>query len=77
MEQYGIHRVPVPPTWVNAFAIVVLTAGVLLEWPSLRWIALASLGLGLLAAGGLVAWRRRSRRTPKAARLNFPPDETP
>jgi hypothetical protein len=74
MEQEGIHRVRVPATVTNAIAIVVVTAGILLEWPSLRWVALVSVGLGLAAAGGLIAWRRRSGRTPPAARLNFPPD---
>jgi hypothetical protein len=75
MEQEGIHRVRVPATLTNAIAIVVVTAGILLEWPWLRWVAIVSLGVGLLAAGGLIAWRRRAGRAPVAARLNFPADE--
>ena len=75
MQSYGIHRVPVPPTWVNACAIVVLIAGFLMEWPGLRWVALASLGLGGLSALGLIVRRRGSTGVPRAARLNFPADE--
>ena len=70
----GIHRVRVAATPLNAFAIIVLTAGVLMQWPSLRWVAVASLGLGLLAAGGLIVLRRRAAGPPRAARLNFPPE---
>ena len=74
MEQEGIHRVRVPATLANAIAIVVVTAGILLEWPWLRWVALVSLSFGLAAAGGLILWRRHTRRAVPAARLNFPPD---
>jgi hypothetical protein len=74
MKQEGIHRVIVPPTVTNAIAIVVLIASVLMQWPSLRWVASGSLALGLLAAAGLILWHRRSRGAPPAARLNFPPD---
>jgi hypothetical protein len=69
----GIHRIRVPATPLNALAIVVLTAAVLMQWPSLRWLVLASLGLGLLMAAGLIVLRRRARGAPPAARLNFPP----
>jgi len=75
MQSYGIHRVPVPPTWVNACAIVVLTAGFLMEWPWLRWLALASLAIGGLSALGLILRRRGSSGVPPAARLNFPADD--
>ena len=75
MKSEGIHRVIVPATPLNAFAILVVTAAVLMQWPSLRWAALASFGLGLLTAGGLILRRRRSRSVPPAARLNFPPGE--
>jgi hypothetical protein len=74
MEDEGIHRVRVLPTWTNAIAIVVLIACLLLDWPWLRALALASLILGLLVAGGLILMRRRSPGAPPAARLNFPPD---
>jgi hypothetical protein len=39
----------------------------------LPWVALASLSLGFVVAGGLVVKHRFSRQTPPAARLNFPP----
>jgi hypothetical protein len=74
MESEGIHRVIVPATPLNAFAIVVMTVALMLEWPWLRWIAAASLGLGFVAAGALIVLRRRSKGGPPAARLNFPPD---
>lgn len=74
MKQEGIHRVIVPATPANAFAITVLIAAVLAQWPSLRWVALLMLALGLVTAGALVVWRRRSRAVPPAARLNFPPE---
>ena len=74
MKQEGIHRVIVLPTATNAVAIVVLIVALLMQWPSLRWVAVGSLALGLLAGAGLIVRHRRSRAVPPAARLNFPPD---
>jgi hypothetical protein len=71
----GIHNVIVPATPVAAIAFLVMLAALMLDWPWLRWVALASLSLGFVVAGGLILRRRFSRGTPPAARLNFPPPD--
>jgi len=74
MESEGIHRVRVPGTPFTAIMILVMMVGLLARWPWLRWLMLASVGVGLLVGGGLILIRRRSRGAPPAARLNFPLD---
>ena len=75
MESEGIHRVRVPGTTFTAIMILAMMAGLLAEWPALRWLMLASVSVGWLVGVGLILVRRRSRRTPTAARLNFPPPD--
>jgi hypothetical protein len=75
MESEGIHRVRVPGTKFTAIMILAMMAGLLATWPALRWLMLVSVSLGLLVGAGLILTRRRSRGTPPAARLNFPPPD--
>jgi hypothetical protein len=75
MESEGIHRVRVPGTKFTAIMILVMTAGLLAQWPALRGLMLASVSVGLLVGSGLILMRRRSRGMPPAARLNFPPPD--
>jgi len=74
MKDEGIHRVSVPGTAGTAVLIVAMIAGLLVQWPWLTPVALATLGLGFLVGVGLILKRRRSGGAPPAARLNFPLD---
>lgn len=69
----GIHNVIVPATPIAALAFIAVLIPLMAIWPWLRWVALASLCLGFVVAGGLIVKHRFSRGTPPAARLNFPP----
>jgi hypothetical protein len=72
-KEEGIHNVIVPATPIAAVAFVAVLVPLMAIWPWLRWVALASLGLGFVVAGGLVLKHRFSKGAPPAARLNFPP----
>jgi heme/copper-type cytochrome/quinol oxidase subunit 1 len=71
----GIHNVIVPATPIAAIAFIAVLIPLMAIWPWLRWVALASLVLGFVVAGGLIVKHRFSRQTPPAARFNFPPPE--
>jgi hypothetical protein len=75
VESEGIHRVRVLGTPFTAIVILVMIVALLAEWPALRWLMFASVILGAMVGAGLILARRRSRGTPPAARLNFPPPD--
>jgi Na+/H+-translocating membrane pyrophosphatase len=72
-KEEGIHNVIVPATPIAAVAFLAVLLPLITIWPWLRWVALASFGIGLIVAGALVLKHRLSGGTPPAARLNFPP----
>ena len=72
-KEEGIHNVIVPATPIAAVAFFAVLLPLMAIWPWLRWVALASFGIGLVVAGGLVLKHRFSPGNPPAARLNFPP----
>jgi hypothetical protein len=71
-KEEGIHNVIVPATPMAAIAFIVVLIPLMAIWPWLRWVALASLCLGFVVAGGLIVKHRLSSKAPRAARLNFP-----
>ncbi len=71
-KEEGIHNVIVPATPIAAVAFLAVLIPLMAIWPWLRWVALASLVLGFVVAGGLIVKHRRSRGVPRAGRLNFP-----
>jgi hypothetical protein len=77
--QITMSRIPIRGG-IGAFVlIVVLVASVLAELPQLRVPFLGSVGLGLVFAGALILWRRRTlddHKLPPGAHTMFMPEPT-